>query len=129
VLIPHTGSRSRLVWVTRHELTHAYQLAKLARISHDHRKYRYAIPPLWFTEGLAEFLGITWDTQAEGLIQDAVLSGRALPLTHSEEITGTVQMYKEGQSFLLYLQQRYSKRQVMNIRNGTRPRPSSRSSR
>jgi WD40 repeat protein len=115
VLIPHTGSRSRLVWVTRHELTHAYQLAKLARISHDHKKYRYAIPPLWFTEGLAEFLGTTWDSNAEGLIQDAVLSGRALPLTHSEEITGTVQMYKEGQSFLLYLQQRYSKRQVMDM--------------
>src|SRR5262245_7816804 len=115
VLIPHTGSRSRLVWVTRHELTHAYQLAKLARISKDHKKYRYAIPPLWFTEGLAEFLGTTWDSQAEGLIQDAVLSGRALPLTHSEEITGTVLMYKEGQNFLLWLKDRYSKRQVMDL--------------
>src|SRR5215468_3063615 len=115
VLIPHTGSRSRLVWVTRHELTHAYQLAKLARISKEHKKYRYAIPPLWFTEGLAEFLGTTWDTQAEGLLQDAVLSGRALPLTHSEEITGTVQMYKEGQNFLLWLRDRYSKRQVMDM--------------
>ncbi|HEV8481630.1 MAG TPA: ShlB/FhaC/HecB family hemolysin secretion/activation protein [Candidatus Eisenbacteria bacterium] len=115
VLIPHTGSRSRLVWVTRHELTHAYQLAKLARISHDHKKYRYAIPPLWFTEGLAEFCGTTWDSNAEGLIQDAVLSGRALPLTHSEEITGTVQMYKEGQNFLLWLAERYSRDKIFDM--------------
>ena len=115
VLIPHTGSRARLVWVTRHELTHAYMLAKLARVLHDHRKYRYTMPPLWFVEGLAEFLGTTWDSQAEGLMQDAVLSEQALPLTRSEPITGTVQMYKEGQSFLLWLAQRYSKRAVMDV--------------
>lgn len=115
VLIPHTGSRSRLVWVTRHELAHAYMLEKLSRVLREHHKYRYSLPPLWFVEGLAEFLGTHWDSQAEGLLQDAVVSGVALPVNQSGPITGTVLMYKEGQSFLLYLAQRYSKRHVMNL--------------
>ena len=41
-----------------------------------------------------------WDADAEGLLQDAVVTGVALPLTRSGPISGTVLMYKEGQSFL-----------------------------
>src|SRR5438093_1594613 len=32
VLLPHNGSWRRLVWVTRHELTHSYMLEKLAQV-------------------------------------------------------------------------------------------------
>jgi len=100
VLIPHTGSTPRLVWVTRHELVHAYMIEKLSQVAHDHHKYRLPYPPLWFTEGLAEFLATRWDATAEGLMQDAVVTGVALPITRSIPIEGTVLMYKEGQSFL-----------------------------
>ncbi len=100
VLIPHTGSTPRLVWVTRHELVHAYMLEKLAQVQKANHHYRVAFPPLWFTEGLAEFIATTWDATAEGLMQDAVVTGVALPITKSDPIEGTVLMYKEGQSFL-----------------------------
>ena len=103
VLLPHTGSWARLAWVTRHELTHAYMIEKLSRVMREHHRSQNYLPPLWFTEGLAEFCGTHWDADAEGLLRDAVVSGEALPLTQSEPITGTVLMYKEGQSFLLYL--------------------------
>jgi hypothetical protein len=115
VLIPHNGSWRRLVWVTRHELTHAYMLEKLARVMKDHRRSQGYLPPLWFIEGLAEFLGTEWDDDAEGLLRDAVLSGRALPVTRSEPIYGTVLMYKEGQSFLLYLADRFGRDKVFDL--------------
>ncbi|MGH7644091.1 MAG: BamA/TamA family outer membrane protein, partial [Gemmatimonadales bacterium] len=92
VLIPHNGSWTRLVWVTRHELAHAYMLEKLSQTMKAHRRTQGYLPPLWFTEGLAEFCGTRWDADAEGLLRDAMLSGRALPLTRSDPITGTVLM-------------------------------------
>ncbi len=115
VLIPHNGSRARLEWVTRHELTHWYMLEKLTRVLHDHHRTQNALPPLWFIEGLAEYCGTTWDADAEGMLRDAVTSGEALPLTRSEPITGTVLMYKEGQSFLLWLAERYGPERVFDL--------------
>jgi len=115
VLLPHTGSWGRLRWVTRHELTHAYMLEKLGRVMHDHHRTQNYMPPLWFVEGLAEFCGTTWDADAEGLLRDAVLSGQAEPLTRSDDIAGTVLMYKEGQSFLMYVAERYGREKIFDI--------------
>jgi hypothetical protein len=115
VLIPHNGSWSRLEWVTRHELTHAYMLEKLARVMKDHHRTQGYLPPLWFIEGLAEYCGTHWDADAEGLLRDAVISNRALPLTRSEPIIGTVLMYKEGQSFLLYLAEHFGPDKVFDL--------------
>jgi Tol biopolymer transport system component len=115
VMIPHTGSRARLEWVTRHELTHAYMLEKLARVQHDHRRTQNYLPPLWFIEGLAEWNSTHWDADAEGLLRDAVLTGEARMLTRSDDITGTVLMYKEGQSFLMDLTERYGSDKIFDL--------------
>jgi hypothetical protein len=115
VLIPHNGSWSRLMWVTRHELTHAYMLEKLARVMKAHHRTQGYLPPLWFIEGLAEYCATTWDAEADGLMRDAVVSGRALPITRSGPILGTVLMYKEGQSFLLYLAERFGSEKVFDL--------------
>jgi WD40-like Beta Propeller Repeat len=115
VLIPHNGSWARLVWVTRHELAHAYMLEKLARVMKDHKRSQGYLPPLWFIEGLAEYFGTKWDADAEGLLRDAMLTGRAVRLTRSESITGTVLMYKEGQSFLLWLDETYGHDKVVDL--------------
>ena len=115
VMIPHTGSWSRLEWVTRHELTHWYMLEKIVRVEHAHHRSQNLLPPLWFIEGLAEFYGTTWDADAEGMLRDAVTSGEALPLTESEPITGTVLMYKEGQSFLLDLAARFGPGRITDL--------------
>ena len=107
VLVPHNGSWARLRWVMRHELAHAYMLDKLATVMREHHRTQNYLPPLWFTEGFAEYCATVWDADAEGLLRDAMLTGEAFPLTRSEPITGTVLMYKEGQSFLLWLDQKY----------------------
>ena len=115
VMIPHNGSWARLSWVTRHELTHWYMLEKISSVMHAHHRTQPYMPPLWFIEGLAEYCGTHWDEDAEGMLRDAVTSGESRPLTHSDDITGTVLMYKEGQSFLLYLSQQYGDAQVFAI--------------
>ncbi|HTM57018.1 MAG TPA: hypothetical protein VL123_01235 [Candidatus Udaeobacter sp.] len=115
VLIPHNGSWTRLVWVTRHELTHWYMLEKISRVMHDHHRSQPYMPPLWFIEGIAEYCGTHWDEDAEGLLRDAVMSGEAVPLTRSESIWGSVLMYKEGQSFLLYVRDHYGDSRIFQI--------------
>ena len=115
VLVPHNGSWTRLRWVTRHELAHAYMLDKLAQVLKAHRKPQSWLPPLWFIEGLAEYCGTTWDADAEGLLRDMVVSRIAVPLTRSESITGSVMMYKEGQSFMLWLAERYGERRIFEL--------------
>ncbi len=115
VLLPHTGSWTRLQWVTRHEFTHAYMLEKISGIMRTHRRAQGYMPPLWFTEGIAEYCGTQWDADAEGLMRDAVISGEARTLTRSDDITGTVLMYKEGQSFLLYMADRFGDSKIFDL--------------
>ena len=115
VLLPHTGSWRMLRWVTRHELAHWYMLEKISRVMRENRRGQGYLPPLWFSEGFAEYCGTDWDADAEGLLRDAVLTDNAYPLTRSEPILGTVLMYKEGQSFLLYLAERFGPEKVFEI--------------
>ncbi|HET7226990.1 MAG TPA: hypothetical protein VFK69_14885 [Candidatus Eisenbacteria bacterium] len=115
VMIPHNGSWARLAWVTRHELTHWYMLEKITRVMHEHKRSQNYLGPLWFTEGIAEYCGTHWDADAEGLLRDAVLTGEARHLTRSDDITGTVLMYKEGQSFLLWLADTYGDRKIFDL--------------
>lgn len=115
VLIPHNGSWSRLRWVTRHELTHAYMIDKFAQVMHAHKKPPQWFPPLWYIEGLAEYCGATWDADAEGLLRDMTVSGMAYPMLQSEPITGSVEMYKEGQAFLLWLSRRYGEQRLFTL--------------
>ncbi len=115
VLLPHTGSWARLRWVTRHELAHSYMLEKISHVMREHHRNQGYLPPLWFTEGFAEYCGTHWDAEAEGLLRDAVTSRQAPPLTRSESIYGTVLMYKEGQSFLMWLAERYGDRRIFDL--------------
>ena len=101
--------------MTRHELAHWYMLEKLSQVRRAHHRAQYSLPPLWFIEGLAEYCSTRWDADAEGLLRDAVTSGEALPLTESGPITGSVLMYKEGQSFLLHLAARFGDARIFDL--------------
>jgi hypothetical protein len=115
VLVPHNGSWARLRWVTRHELAHWYMLEKMRIVMREHKRPQSWMPDLWYIEGFAEHLGTTWDADAEGLLRDMVLTRNAYPLTRSEPITGSVMMYKEGQSFMLWLAERYGEARIFEL--------------
>ena len=90
-------------------------LEKFAQVQRAHKRPQAWLPPLWYIEGLAEYCGTTWDADAEGLLRDMVCSNLAYPVTRSEPIYGSVEMYKEGQSFLLWLAGRYGDRGVFDL--------------
>ncbi len=112
VVIPSTGSLNDFKHVIRHELVHVFMTNKVFRVLTDHRIPNDALPPLWFVEGLAEYLSTDIDDQAEMVMRDAVLNNYFIPLENIYQIYGTFLMYKEGQSFLKFVEEEYGEEKI-----------------
>ncbi len=117
VVIPYSGSLHDFRHVIMHELVHVFMTTKLFRILKDHRISSDRYPPLWFTEGLAEYISTTIDGQARMVMRDAVLNNYFVNLENIYRINGTFQMYKEGQNFLTYVADKYGPEKVMQFLN------------
>ena len=113
VVIPADGSVAEFRHVIRHELVHVFMTSKITRILSDHRKVGDRSPPLWFTEGLAEYWSTAWDAQAEMVMRDAVLNGSVVGLNDMDRIYGTFVMYKEGQNALGYLSRTFGEEKIL----------------
>jgi len=113
VVIPSDGSTSAFKHVIRHELVHVFMHSKINRVLIDHRKPQDRLPPLWFTEGLAEYWSTNWDTQAEMVMRDVVLNELVVGLKDMDRIYGTFLMYKEGQNVLQYLARTYGEEKIL----------------
>ncbi len=115
VVLPTNGSLQDFRHVIRHELVHVFMTNKIVRMLRDHRMPTDAMPPLWFTEGLAEYYSTTPDAQAEMVMRDAVLNNYFFNLENIWKIYGTFLMYKEGQNFLEFVDLRYGKGTVAQL--------------
>jgi hypothetical protein len=113
VVIPFEGSIFQFRHVIRHELVHVFMHSKIDRVLIDHRQGDDRTPPLWFTEGLAEYWSTGWDTQAEMVMRDAVLNNYVVPLEDMGRIYGSFLMYKEGQAILQYISERYGPEKIL----------------
>lgn len=107
VVIPHNGSFPDFRRVIRHELAHVFMYDKIAAILRQHGIYRIYVPPLWFSEGLAEYWSRGWDPQADMILKDAVFSEQLVPIQRMYEINGSFKMYKEGQSIVQFIAETY----------------------
>ena len=115
VVIPADGSITAFRHVINHELVHVFMHAKVNRILKDHKRMQYAGPPLWFTEGLAEYWSEGWDSEAEMFIRDAVLSGYLVPVSEMYQIYGTFLMYKEGQAICKFIAETYGEEKILQL--------------
>lgn len=113
VVIPSDGSTHQFRHVIRHELVHVFMHSKISRVLIDHRKPQDRLPPLWFTEGLAEYWSTDWDTQAEMVMRDAVLNDLVVGLNDMDRIYGSFLMYKEGQNALEYIGRTYGEEKIL----------------
>lgn len=113
VVIPSNGSTEQFAHVIRHELVHVFTVSKINRVLLDHRQAQDRMLPLWFTEGLAEFWSTKWDTQAEMVLRDAVLSNYVVPLSDMDRIYGSFLMYKEGQQICEFIAERYGEEKLL----------------
>lgn len=107
VALPLSGSYPEFERVLHHELVHVFMFDRIRRVLADHGEADIWMGPLWFSEGLAEYLSGEWDTYADMVVRDALFSGRLVPIEHMLRIYGTFQMYKEGQSICEFMAERY----------------------
>ena len=107
MVIPFNGSYADFDRVIRHELVHVFSFSKLHYVMKSHKKHNFSSPPLWWEEGLAEHFSREWDSEADMLVKDLVVSGRLVSLGNMSQIYGTYFLYKEGESFLRFLAEEY----------------------
>lgn len=115
VVLPSDGSTTHFRRVLRHELVHVFMNSKVNRIISQHRKFNHPGPPLWFTEGLAEYWSGQPDFQAEMVIRDATLNGTLLPVQEFWRIDGSYYMYKLGENFLHFLTENYGEEKILQL--------------
>jgi hypothetical protein len=107
VILPFTGSYADFEHVLTHELVHAFQYDVIARGLASQLNPLEFEPPLWFFEGMAEYLSIgKLDTHTHAWLRDAVLTGymRTIP---EMNMYGDYLSYRFGQSLWAYIGGKY----------------------
>lgn len=120
IVLPLAASLQETDHVIGHELVHAFQFDLT---SQDHSPYARAAPtatrlPLWFMEGLAEYLSIgPRDPHTAMWMRDAFQRDRLPPI---KKLTNTRRYfpYRYGQSLWAYLTGRYGDEIVETIMKG-----------
>lgn len=116
IVVPFTGEYGSFRHVARHEMVHAFMLEKIQQVMHSKGKYTFSPPPLWFTEGMAEYIADRpQDTQGNMFVRDALIHGRLLDLGNIWRIRGSFMMYKEGEAVLAYIGTNYGEDAIIRI--------------
>ena len=115
VVIPANGSLWHFHRVIQHELVHVFTHSKINRLLKDNKKMDWGFLPLWFTEGLAEYWSVGWDSQSEMFLRDAVINNYIFPLERIYQISGSFLMYKEGQAVCRFIAKKYGEDKLLQI--------------
>jgi hypothetical protein len=107
VVLPYTGSYAEFRHVIHHEMVHVFQFSVLDEVYKKHRRSTYLVPPLWFSEGLAEYWSTEWDAQGTMVLSDMVLEGQLPTINDLWRYNGTFTIYKLGQSLCQYIGETY----------------------
>lgn len=115
IVIPFNGSYSDFRHVLHHELVHIFQYRILygSGVNAIKRAMTSNIP-LWFIEGMAELESLGWDQSGETHIRDAVLNNKLFTIPQLSRIGG-YPIYKEGQSILYYIREKYGDEKIGEI--------------
>ena len=107
VVLPYTGSYAEFRHVLHHEMVHVFQFAILDEAYSKHRRASFVVPPLWFSEGQAEYWSTQWDAQGTMVLSDMVLEGKLPEISELWRYDGTFTVYKLGQSLCQYIGETY----------------------
>lgn len=110
---PFMGEYADFRRTIQHELTHAfindvYYGGNVQSIVQNNIQLRF---PLWFEEGLAEYLALGWDTQTDMFMRDAVLNQYLPPIPQ----LGGFFAYRGGQSLWYYIESEYGRPKITEI--------------
>ncbi|MFC1725645.1 hypothetical protein ACFL4T_08460 [candidate division KSB1 bacterium] len=112
VTVPYNGSLNKFKTTISHELVHALQMSKTARVQKDHRITVKGSPPFWFSEGLADYWAGEWESMGEMVLRDMIVSNNFVSLKNINSITGSYLAYKEGQTLLKYISDRFGEEKI-----------------
>lgn len=116
VVLPFTGSYSELEHVLTHELVHAFQVEILFGSSGSVLANTVGFsPPLWFMEGMAEYLSIgEVDRHTDMWLRDAALQGYLISIGELSHVYD-IRVYRFGQSIMKFLADRYGDEKIGEI--------------
>lgn len=108
VFLPFTGSYADFDHVLTHELVHAFQVDILFGTGQSVIGNPFAAQvPLWFMEGMAEYLSIgTVDPNTAMWLRDAALEGYLIPI-RTLGYVGDIRVYRFGQSIFSFFAEHY----------------------
>jgi len=115
VVLPFTGNYKMFRHVIHHELVHAvlndmFYGGSIQNIISSNISIRL---PLWFNEGLAEYLSLGWDTNTDMFIRDAATSEY---LPDIQDLDGYF-AYRGGQAVFHYIAQKYGDEKIGELVN------------
>ncbi len=110
VTLPITGSYREFNHVLVHELVHAFQFDIMSTVKGLGR----FDPPLWFMEGMAEYLSVGMDNTTRMWVREGLLSNKLLTV---EKLNGTfdIRVYRLGESLWHYVGETHGKKKVGQI--------------
>lgn len=115
VVVPFNGSYYDFHRIIRHELVHVFTLSKVARTAREYGRTYGVYPPLWFTEGIAEFWSRGWDSEADLIVRDMVLNEQLPSINHLWRVRGTFFMYKLGESICHFISDTYGEEKLTRL--------------
>ncbi|HEX3926357.1 MAG TPA: DPP IV N-terminal domain-containing protein [Gemmatimonadales bacterium] len=122
IVIPVTGSYADVAHVLQHEMTHQFQydIWSGGRAGAGIQTIIAVNPPLWFVEGMAEYLSIGGvDPNTAMWLRDAAAEGK-VPTIHQLETDPRIFPYRFGQAILTYIGQRWGDEVLGAILNASR---------
>jgi len=111
VTLPFGGSYAEFRHTLRHEMVHVFQLSLLTQQYALYPRARHFAPPLWWSEGLAEFFSSPQDSRDEMVVRDLTLAGR-LPTIAELDASGSPLVYPVGGDLHHFLASRYGEWRV-----------------
>lgn len=113
ITMPFQGDYSDFRRILHHELIHAvfndmYYGGTIQSIVQNNIQLVF---PLWFEEGLAEYMALGWDTNTDMFIRDAVMNAYLPPIPQ----LGGYFAYRGGQAMWYYIAEEYGREKIGEI--------------
>lgn len=115
VVVPFTGDYKMFRHVIHHELVHAvmndmFYGGSLQNLISRPNAVRF---PMWFSEGLPEYLALGWDTNTDMFIRDAAINEYLPDIPRLDNYFA----YRGGQAVLYYIARKYGDEKIGEIVN------------
>ncbi|MGH7726273.1 MAG: BamA/TamA family outer membrane protein [Candidatus Eiseniibacteriota bacterium] len=118
VVLPFPGSYEEFRHVLVHELVHAFMFDMIysGGLPSFITRQNIVDVPLWFAEGLAEWVSLGWEPNADMFLRDGTIGGYLPPIQYN----GGYLVYKQGQAAMKFLTERYGPERIRDLLQKTK---------